>query len=94
VPRFTNDELVDKALAALEEVYLRAKDEPIEPTPALRFLLAFLANEAQERWPFDTFWKEATTPAARNTLSVAFGRRQGLNAALNGMYLQVGRKRE
>jgi hypothetical protein len=86
VPRFSPEQLQGKALQALEEVCARAKDAPVEPTSELRFTLAYLANQAEERWPFDYFWKEATSQGA----GPETGRLQSLNASLNGIYLQVG----
>jgi hypothetical protein len=90
VQRFSPEQLQGKALQALEEVCARAKDAPVEPTPELRFTLAYLANEAAERWPFDYFWKEATGHGS----GLATGRLQSLNASLNGIYLQVGVRRQ
>jgi hypothetical protein len=52
----------------------------------LRFVLAYLANETAERWPFDRFWKDATSQGA----GPETGRLQSFDASLNGIYLQVG----
>jgi hypothetical protein len=89
VQRFSSEQLRDKALQALEEACARAKDAPVAPTAELRFTLAYLANQAEERWPFDYFWKEATGQGS----GPQTGRLQSLNASLNGIYLQVGMQR-
>jgi hypothetical protein len=54
--RFGMSELRTRALAAVNEVADQAMNEPVERHLALRFALAFLANFAEERWPFDNFW--------------------------------------
>jgi hypothetical protein len=71
-------ELRKRALAAVDEVAEQAKSAPVERHLALRFALAFLANFAEERWPFDNFWRaiavrdekvrSATVVAARNAI--------------------------
>jgi hypothetical protein len=93
VPRFSEDQLVAKALAAIEAVEQRAQHGPIEPTPELRFVLAYLANRAPERWPFDQVWQLATGRSLDDTLAADFGRSQGLLAAVNGVYVQLGLRR-
>jgi len=62
----------------LDEVAERTHQGPVERTLALRFTLAFLANFADDRWPFDNFWRSvatkddkvrsATVVAARNAI--------------------------
>lgn len=91
MPRFTDSELIDKALLALEEVVETADEHPIEPSAALRFALAYLANGAEDRGFFDLFWSAATDK--RDGVGARIGRQQTLNASLNGIYLQVGRRR-
>jgi hypothetical protein len=91
MPRFTKAELTDRALSALEEVLQQAEQEPVEPTPLLRFALAYLANDTADRGFFDLFWSAATDK--RGGVGAKIGRQQTLNASLNGIYLQVGRKR-
>jgi hypothetical protein len=93
VPRFTDQQLVAKALAALEAVRERALEAPVEPTAELRFVLAFLAARAPERWPFDACWHAATVARPGDTEAAAYGRHQSLLAAVNGIYLQLGLKR-
>lgn len=61
VARFGMAELRDRALAAVDEAADRATKEPVQRTLALRFTLAFLANFADERWPFDNFWRAIAT---------------------------------
>ena len=76
--RFGMSELRSRALAAVDEVAEQANDGPVHRHLALRFALAFLANFAEERWPFDNFWRalavkdekvrSATVLAARNAI--------------------------
>jgi hypothetical protein len=76
--RFGMAELRKRALAAVDEVAEQATLQPIERHLTLRFALAFLANFADERWPFDNFWRaiavpdekvrRATVVAARNAI--------------------------
>ena len=71
-------ELRKLALAAVDEVAEQAASAPAERHLALRFALAFLANFADERWPFDNFWRaialsdakvrDATVVAAKNAI--------------------------
>jgi hypothetical protein len=93
VPRFASDQLVSFALHALEDAHRQCEQERMRGSWALRFVLAFLASRCEERWPFDYWWTAATQQEAGDTLSSQFGRRQSLNAALSGIYLQLGRKR-
>jgi hypothetical protein len=60
--RFGMSELRNWALAAVDEVAEQAKSGPVQRHLALRFALAFLANFADERWPFDNFWRAVATP--------------------------------
>jgi hypothetical protein len=76
--RFGMTELRDRALAAVDEAAELTKDGPVRRSLALRFALAFLANFAEDRWPFDNFWRAvavtdekvrvATAVAARNAI--------------------------
>lgn len=76
--RFGMSELRKRALAAVDEVAEQAASAPVERQLALRFTLAFLANFAEDRWPFDNFWRAiatrdekvrtATVTAARNAI--------------------------
>jgi hypothetical protein len=59
--RFGRADLRARALAAVDEVAERAHNGPVERTLALRFTLAFLANFADDRWPFDNFWRAVAT---------------------------------
>ena len=81
--RFGMADLRTRALAAVDEVAERAHYGPVERTLALRFTLAFLANFAEDRWPFDNFWRAiatqdekvrgATVVASRNAIRRAVG---------------------
>jgi hypothetical protein len=71
-------ELREWALAAVDEAADQSNSGPVERSLALRFALAFLANFADERWPFDNFWRAIATPNDR-------GRWQNANAARNAI---------
>lgn len=81
--RFCMSQLRTWALAAVDQVAEQAEFAPVERHMALRFALAFLANFAEERWPFDNFWRaiitqdekvwQATVVAARNAIHRAVG---------------------
>jgi hypothetical protein len=76
--RFGMSELRERALAAVDEAAEQTKEGPVRRSLALRFALAFLANFAEDRWPFDNFWRAvaladekvryATAVAARNAI--------------------------
>jgi hypothetical protein len=71
-------DLRKRALAVVDEATERSHHGPVERSLGLRFALAFLANFADERWPFDQFWKAlaetrdkerwAATISARNAI--------------------------
>lgn len=71
-------DLRERALAAVDEAADQSTEGPIRRSLALRFALAFLANFAEERWPFDNFWKAIASPNDR-------GRLQNANAARNAI---------
>ena len=57
--RFDRDQLVFKALCALDEAADACHAGPVKPTFALRFALAFLyAVSDGRRDPYDDFWRE------------------------------------
>ena len=56
---FDRDQLIFKALCALDEAADACHAEPLRPTFALRFALAFLyAVSDGRRAPYDAFWRE------------------------------------
>jgi hypothetical protein len=71
-------DLRKRALAAIDEAADQANKGPVRRTLALRFTLAFLANFADERWPFDNFWQAIASPNER-------ARWQNSNAARNAI---------
>ncbi len=83
--RFDMSELREWALAAIDEAADQTKQGPVQRTLALRFALVFLANFAQERWPFDSFWRAIATPHER-------GRWQNANAARNAIRRAVAER--
>jgi hypothetical protein len=61
--RFDRDQLIFKALCALDEAIDECRATPIRPSFALRFSLAFLfALSDGCREPYDAFWREVTDP--------------------------------
>lgn len=57
------DQLIRKALIALDEVAERSWTEPVAPSYALRFALAYLYICGKgERWMHDDFWREMQRP--------------------------------
>jgi hypothetical protein len=80
--RFGMTDLRERALAAVDEAADQANDGPVRRTIALRFTLAFLANFADERWPFDNFWQAIASSNDR-------ARRQNANAARNAIRRSV-----
>jgi hypothetical protein len=80
--RLAMTELRMRALAAVDEVAEQAQSAPVQRHLALRFALAFLANFADERWPFDHFWRAVATPDEKV-------RRATVVAALNAIHRAV-----
>jgi hypothetical protein len=86
--QLTDERLTDMALGALEEVAARCQDEPVPRSGALRLVLAYLASlKPCERHSFDAFWRAVAMERPRD-------RSANVQASLNGIYRQVGRKRE
>lgn len=83
--RFGMTELREWALAAVDEAADQTRNGPVHRSLALRFALAFLANFADERWPFDNFWRAIAAPHER-------GRWQNANAARNAIRRSVKEK--
>jgi hypothetical protein len=83
--RFGMADLRNRALAAVDEAATKSHKGPVERTLALRFALAFLANFADERWPFDRFWKALQEPRENE-------RWAGIISARNAIYRAVGSK--
>jgi hypothetical protein len=73
-------------LAAVDEAAEQTKDGPVRRSLALRFALAFLANFADDRWPFDNFWRAIAAPNER-------GRWQNANAARNAIRRAISEHR-
>ena len=85
--RVADEKLIQFALRALEEAAGAAMLAPVERTFAIRLALAYLASRHScERWPFDQFWQALPYEQHR-------GRRASITASLNGIYVQIGRKR-
>ncbi len=86
--RLPDAQLIRMALNVLEDASAKAHDEPVERSWGIRLALAYLGSRKQcERWPFDTFWQELDTANANDRWSC-------LNAALNGIYVQLQIKRK
>jgi hypothetical protein len=80
--RFGMGELRERAMAAVDEAADQANHGPVRRTLALRFTLAFLANFADERRPFDNFWQAIASSNDR-------ARWQNANAARNAIRRSV-----
>jgi len=91
--RFTREQLISKALQALEEVHDQAQDKAVPKSLQLRFLLASLGAHMPERWPVDRFW-QTVTEAPYGVDADRFGRKQSITNAIAGVYHQLGFKRE
>lgn len=86
--RFSEQRLVDMALGALEEVAATCHHRPARRSAALRLVLAYLASRGRsDRRPYRSFWQSVAHPRPQD-------RWAGANAALNAIYLAVGRKRD
>jgi hypothetical protein len=88
----TDSRLVGLALHALEEVAAAAHHGPVKRTWALRLALAFPASRSRHgrpppRWPFDHFWQNVVHHREQD-------RWANVNAALNAIYIAVGRRRD
>jgi hypothetical protein len=80
--RFGMSELRNWALAAVDEVAEQARAEPVRRYLALRFALAFLANFADERWPFDNFWRAIATPDEKVRRATVVAARNAIHRAV------------
>lgn len=92
MPPLTEERLLTIALGALEEAAATARDGPVKRTWALRLVLAFLASRSRQgkpppRWPFDHFWQALAHHRAQD-------RWANVNAALNAIYVSIGRRRD
>lgn len=88
----TDSRLVGLALDALEEAAAATHEGPVKRTWALRLVLAFLASRTRHskpvpRWPFDHFWQNLVHHREQD-------RWANVNAALNAIYVAVGRRRD
>lgn len=91
MPRFSQPQLIDRALAALDEAAATAVEGPIKPDKALTFVFAFLHAELPDKKVLPELWKEMQTPLARNE-SIDFGRRQTINNLAGHTSFLLGRK--
>lgn len=84
------DQLIWKALLAVDEAAQRAANAPIAPSFALRFALAFLyaASGSRERWSYDSFWQEIQRPTPVDGRHCA--RKMMATTALHGIMRSVG----
>jgi hypothetical protein len=88
-----HQQLVRKALLALDEAIDQAREGPVQPTFALRFVLAWLyVSSDRRRAPYDAFWR-----CIRDPLSYAWSEEQRSNmrftqarTAFNGICRSVG----
>lgn len=83
--RFGMSELRDRALAAVDEATAQANEAPVQRHLALRFALVYLFNFAEERWPFDNFWRAiATSDEKVRRQATVLATRNGIHRAVNG----------
>jgi hypothetical protein len=80
--RFGMSELRKRALAAVDEVTEQAGSGPVERHLALRFALVFLANFADERWPFDNFWRAIASPDEKVRRATVLAARNAIHRAV------------
>lgn len=90
MPRFTEDELVDKALLALREIAMAHQQGPWPHRDTLRAVLAFLYRGG-DREPYDRFYRAATQAGEGEVLSQSFGRFQTMRAAYAAIAREWGR---
>lgn len=94
--RVDRDQLVFKALCALEEAREQSRQGRVPPTFALRFALAYLYSvgdrrrEFFDREPYDDFWQAATMEDEAGGSAAAFGRSQVMTSAFNGIARAAG----
>lgn len=90
--RFTEEYLIAKALRALKEVrdHCDRTHGPTQPTFALRFTLAWLANKQRDRDPYDGFWRFATAPN-RSGCTPGDASDYGRHANLDNLYRYICR---
>ncbi len=87
-----SDRLTTKALLALEEVAQQADREPVRPSLAVRFALAYLFSISDgDREPFDSFWQ--ALGFGGNDYAKQVQRCALVSAALSAIYLRVRRER-
>ena len=88
--RIDEERLTEMALSALEEVAAHCRHAPQRQTRSLALVLAYLASRKlpqSDRYAFDQFWRSVAThySITRNAM---------VNAAINGIYLAVGIRRQ
>jgi hypothetical protein len=86
--QLSDERLTTMALIALEEVAVLCEHEPMKPSRALRLVLAYLASRQPcDRRFFDAFWRAVRIKRPRDRSAIVHG-------SLNGIYRQVGRRRD
>lgn len=90
-PRPTlRDQLIWRALVAVDEAAAAAASAPVVPNFALRFALAFLYACAGggERWMYDSFWRDIQRPSPPDGRQCSRGTEA--MASLQGIMRSVG----
>ena len=83
------EQLMWKALCAVDEAAEEADARPVVPTFALRFALAFLFTCGNgERWMYDSFWRDIQMPTPIDGKSSARGTMA--RSGLQGIMRSVG----
>lgn len=95
--RFSREQLVWKALLALDEIVQQCGKSPVPKSLMLRFTLAYLyvaaGAQPSTKWLFESFWKTATQPAP--TVEVgeflnSYCRLRDATTAMNGICWALG----
>lgn len=94
---FTREQLLCKALLALEDVCVTCARDPAPKSLMLRFILAWLYQESgahpSNRWIFDSFWQAVTRPRAtadHDRFVDDYCRTTSARSALSGICREVG----
>ena len=92
--RFDRDQLIFRALCALDEAIDHSDIAPVKRTFALRFALAFLFNlsDGKRRDCYDEFWREIGDPKdhAFSESSARYQRTTHARTNLSGIARSVG----
>ncbi|WP_019833749.1 hypothetical protein [Sphingomonas sp. PR090111-T3T-6A] len=92
---FERDHLIFKALVALDEVHNQAGEAPMEPSHAVRFVLAWLYSISDgDRGIYDDFYRNMREPFAEafSREGAAYRRSTYLRSCMGGIARSVGHR--